>query len=66
MATWRPQNRLNHENQKSSGRIAQSQGILTPSLIEIAPAVTKRDLLMDDLLMDDDGHYVIAIAHLVS
>jgi hypothetical protein len=44
---------------KSSGRIAQSsKGILTPSFIEIAPAVTKRDLLTDD-----DGRHVIAIAH---
>jgi hypothetical protein len=34
------------------------KGILTPSFIEIAPAVTKRALLTDD-----DGHHVIAIAH---
>jgi hypothetical protein len=33
------------------------KGILTPSFIEIAPAVTKRALLMDD--DDDDGRYVI-------
>jgi hypothetical protein len=32
--------------------------ILTPSFIEIAPAVTKRALLTDD-----DGRHVIAIAH---
>jgi hypothetical protein len=30
------------------------KGILTPSFIEIAPAVTKRALLMDD---DDDGRH---------
>jgi hypothetical protein len=34
------------------------KGILTPSFIEIAPAVTKRALLTDD----DDGCHVIAIA----
>jgi hypothetical protein len=36
------------------------KGILTPSFIEIAPAVTKCALLTDD----DDGRHVIAIAHL--
>jgi hypothetical protein len=35
------------------------KGILTPSFIEIAPAVTKHALLTDD----DDGRHVIAIAH---
>jgi hypothetical protein len=35
-------------------------GILTPSFIEIAPAVTKRALLTDD-----DGRHIIAIAHLI-
>jgi hypothetical protein len=35
------------------------QGTLTPSSIDIAPAVTKRALLTDD----DDGRHVIAIAH---
>jgi hypothetical protein len=36
------------------------QGIITPSFIEIALAVTKTALLTDD---DDDGCQVIAIAH---
>jgi hypothetical protein len=36
------------------------KGILTPSFIEIALAVTKRALLTDD---DDDRRHVIAIAH---
>jgi hypothetical protein len=35
------------------------KGILTPSFIEIAPAVTKHALLTDN----DDGRHVIAIAH---
>jgi hypothetical protein len=35
------------------------KGILTPSFIEIALAVTKRTLLTDD----DDERHVIAIAH---
>jgi hypothetical protein len=35
------------------------KGILTPSFIEIALAVTKCALLMND----DDGRHVIAIAH---
>jgi hypothetical protein len=35
-----------------------AKGILTPSFIEIAPAVRKRALLMDD-----HGRHVIAIAH---
>jgi hypothetical protein len=34
------------------------KGILTPSFIEIAPAVTKHALLTDD-----DRRHVIAIAH---
>jgi hypothetical protein len=34
------------------------KGILTPSFIEIGPAVTKRALLTDD-----DGRHVITIAH---
>jgi hypothetical protein len=37
------------------------KGIITPSFIEIAPAVTKRALLTDD--DDDDGRHLIAIAH---
>jgi hypothetical protein len=40
------------------GQIAKIKGILTPSFIEIAPAVTKRALLTDN-----DGRHVIAIAH---
>jgi hypothetical protein len=39
------------------------KGILTPSFIEIAPAVTKRALLTDADDNDDDGRHVIAIAH---
>jgi hypothetical protein len=35
------------------------KGILAPSFIEIAPAVMKRALLMED----EDGRHVIAIAH---
>jgi hypothetical protein len=61
MAAWRPQNRSNRENKKSSGRIAQ-KGILTPSFIEIAPAVMKRALLTDD---DDDGHHVIKFGYFI-
>jgi hypothetical protein len=57
MAAWRPQNRLITKIKKSSGRIAKGI-ILTPSFIEIAPAVTK-----GALLTDDDGRHVIAIAH---
>jgi hypothetical protein len=37
------------------------QGILTPSFIEIALAVTKRHALLTD--DDDDGRHVIAISH---
>jgi hypothetical protein len=48
MAACRPQNRSNRENQKK----------LTPSFIEIAPVVIKRALLTDD-----DGRYIIAMAH---
>jgi hypothetical protein len=55
MATWRPQNRSNRETKKKDW-----PGILTPSFIEIAQAVTKRALLTDD-----DGRHVIAIAHKV-
>jgi hypothetical protein len=36
------------------------KGILTPSFIEIAPAVTKRALQTDD----DDGCHIIAIGEL--
>jgi hypothetical protein len=46
MATCRPQNRSNRENQKALGVLPK--GIRTPSFIEIAPAVTKRALLTDD------------------
>jgi hypothetical protein len=53
VAAWRPQNRSNRENQK------KLWAIVTPSFIEIDPAVTKRALLTDD----DDGRHVIAIAH---
>jgi hypothetical protein len=52
-----PQNRSNRENQKALGVLPK--GILTPSLIEIAPAATKRALLTDD----DDECHVFAIAH---
>jgi hypothetical protein len=55
MATWRPQNRLNHENQKKLGVLPK--GILTPSFIEIALAAMKRALLMDD---GTAGRHVIA------
>jgi hypothetical protein len=51
MAACRPQNRSNRENKKNSG----PKGILTPSFIEIALAVTK-----PALLMDDDRRHVIA------
>jgi hypothetical protein len=57
MASCRPQNRLNRENQKNTLGVLP-KGILTPSFIEIAPAVTKRALLTDD-----DRRHVIAIAH---
>jgi hypothetical protein len=46
MAACRPQNRSNRENQKNLGILPK--GILTPSFIEIAPAVMKRALLTDD------------------
>jgi hypothetical protein len=55
MVVWRPQNRSNREKPKKALGVLP-KGILTPSFIEIAPAVTKRALLVDD------GH-VIAIAH---
>jgi hypothetical protein len=55
MAAWRPQNRSNRENKKLG---VLPKGILTPSFIEIALAVTKCALPMDD-----DGRHVIAIAH---
>jgi hypothetical protein len=58
MATWRPQNRSNRENQKNVLG-ALPKGILTPSFIEIALAVTKRALLTDD--DNVDGRHVIAI-----
>jgi hypothetical protein len=35
-----------------------AKGILTPSFVEIGPAVTKRALLTDN-----DGRHVIEIAH---
>jgi hypothetical protein len=57
MAAWRPQNRS--KSKKALGVLPK--GILTPSFIEIALAVTKRALLMDD--DDDDGRHIIAIAH---
>jgi hypothetical protein len=47
MATCRPQNRSNRENKKKALGVLP-KGILTPSFIEIAPAVTKRALLTDD------------------
>jgi hypothetical protein len=56
MAACRPQNRSNRENQKKHW--AYCKGILSPSFIEIALAVTKRALLTDD-----DGRHVIAMAH---
>jgi hypothetical protein len=59
MAAWMPQNRSNRENQKKLWAYI-AKGILTPSFIEIAPAVTKLALLTDT---DDDGHNVIAIAY---
>jgi hypothetical protein len=63
MAACRPQNRSNGENKKKLWAYCPKvgvlpKGILTPSFIEIAPAVTKRALLTDD-----DGRHVIAIAH---
>jgi hypothetical protein len=57
MAACRPQNRSNRENQKKPLGVLP-KGILTPSFIEIAPAVTKRALLTDDD-DDDDGRHVI-------
>jgi hypothetical protein len=60
MAACRPQNRSNRENQKKFWPYTLPKGILTPSFIEIALAVTKRALRTDD----DDGCQVIAIAHL--
>jgi hypothetical protein len=48
--------RSNRKNQKSLGVLPK--GILTPSLIEIAPAVTKRALLTDD-----NKRHVITVAH---
>jgi hypothetical protein len=47
MATWRPENRSNCENQKKALGVLP-KGILTPSFIEIALAVTKRALPTDD------------------
>jgi hypothetical protein len=58
MAAWRPKIGQIAKIKKALGILPK--GILTPSFIEIAPAVTKRALLTDD---DDDGHHVIAIAH---
>jgi hypothetical protein len=56
MADWRPQNRsITIKSKKALGVLPK--GILKPSFIEIALAVTKRALLMDD-----DGRHVIAIA----
>jgi hypothetical protein len=46
------------------GVLPKGTCILTPSFIEIAPAVTKRALLTDDDDDDDDGRHVIAIADL--
>jgi hypothetical protein len=58
MAACRPQNRSNRENQKKALGVLP-KGILTPSIIEIAPAVTKRALLTDD-----DGRRIsTAISH---
>jgi hypothetical protein len=54
MPACRLQNRSNRENKKSSGCIAQRY--ITPSFIEIAPAVTKRALLTDN-----DRRHVIAM-----
>jgi hypothetical protein len=59
MAAWRPQNRSNRKNKKNDLGILP-KGILTPSFIEIAAAVTKRALLTDD---DNDERHIIAIAH---
>jgi hypothetical protein len=57
MAAYRPQNKSKRENRKKNLGVLP-KGILTPKFIEIALAVTKRALLMDD-----DGCHVIAIAH---
>jgi hypothetical protein len=56
MAACRPQNRSIAKIKKALGILPK--GILTPSFIEIAPAVMKCALLTDN-----DGRHVIAIAH---
>jgi hypothetical protein len=53
---WPPVGHKIGQSKKSVGVLPK--GILTPSFIEIAPAVTKRALLTDD-----DGRHIIAIAH---
>jgi hypothetical protein len=50
---------MSRKSKKALGILPK--GILTPSYIEITPAITKRALLKDD--DNDDGRHVIAIAH---